>query len=166
MEKRAVASADVPLSAPQVGEALRRRDLQPSTLHLARADWARGRSLPWPRPPRRNEPRAGEGSGRPAVATPTARDLGSPGAPWADLPGPYVAAGLFLFARVGFITCTEEPAPEKGAGSSYRAFQSEGYFLIVLVADFAFTQTSTPLFRSTFGAMARYLPGLPLVFFE
>jgi len=56
--------------------------------------------------------------------------------------------------------------PNRGPVLSYRASQSGAYFLIVRVADLVFRQTSTPLFSATFGAMARYLPGLPLVFFE
>src|SRR4249919_3749162 len=56
--------------------------------------------------------------------------------------------------------------PNRGPVLSYRAFPSEAYFLIVRVADVAFAQSSAEVVPATFGANARYLPGLPLVFFE
>ena len=109
------------------------------------------------------------GLGLPAVATQGPRDLGSPEAPVGRSPGPYLAAGSLLFARVTFSQSRiQRNRPPKGGPvpSFIEPLRTGTYPLIFRVADLAFRQTSTPVLSETFGARARYVPGLLLTFFE
>jgi hypothetical protein len=98
---------------------LRGRDLQPSTLHFACADWARGRSLPWPRLPGGTRPAQVE-AGTPDLTRPKPRHLDLPKRPQADLarPTPWRALALLpVWTLVNHVY--RRTGPRKGAGSYF-----------------------------------------------